>query len=188
MTTKHRSVEQGIQLDLLKLCRLYAPQEPAFGRLYHIPNGGLRSKVEAKIMQGMGVRSGLPDLHLPIFRHFHHPEFPPEPRMWPLPPVVLNSLYIELKKPGGKLSANQVGWIDWLLNQGHCVHVCDSVDSAWATLCWYLSPRNHETRRMMFEAVGRNYAGFTPIRLPEWTERCQNEDDEIRKFCKWDSK
>ena len=34
--------------------------------LFHIPNGGARSKAEGAIFKAMGVKSGVPDLFLPV--------------------------------------------------------------------------------------------------------------------------
>jgi hypothetical protein len=56
---------------------------------YAIPNGGLRSRIEASIMKGLGVVSGAPDLA------FH----------WPG-----GSGFIELKSKQGVQSWNQFAW------------------------------------------------------------------------------
>lgn len=50
--------------------------------LYHCPNGGRRSKIEAGIMKGEGVKAGQMDYHIPIARNG------------------FASLYLEMKKPG----------------------------------------------------------------------------------------
>lgn len=51
--------------------------------LYHIPNGGKRNATEAGIMNGEGVKAGMPDYHLPMAsRTDNH-----------------IGLYIEMKKP-----------------------------------------------------------------------------------------
>jgi hypothetical protein len=119
---RRKLIEQTLQQQLIQICHLYSGQEPLFGRLYHIPNGGYRSPVEAGILKSMGVRAGVPDLLLPVGCGTY------------------NSLYIEMKRPGGKLSENQEDWIAFLRFEGHCVQICESVDAAWTVLCWYLWP------------------------------------------------
>lgn len=60
---------------------------PELALLYHIPNGGSRHKAEAARLRAEGVRSGVPDLCLPVPRGGCH------------------GLYIELKRlRGGRLS------------------------------------------------------------------------------------
>lgn len=121
---RRKSIEQTLQQQLIQICQLYSGQEPLFGRLYHIPNGGYRSPAEAGILKSMGVRAGVPDLHLPVETGGYY------------------GLYIELKKPGGKLSRDQDDWIGFLRQEGHCVQVCESIDAAWTVLCWYLRSRH----------------------------------------------
>lgn len=127
-TPRRRSIEQTLQQQLMQICHLYSAQEPLFGRLYHIPNGGYRSPAEAGILKSMGVRAGVPDLHLPIGCGGFY------------------GLYIEMKKPGGKVSSDQEDWIGFLRAQDHCVQICESVDAAWSVLCWYLRQRSNTQR------------------------------------------
>lgn len=51
--------EQALQIALVKELRACLP-EPWL--VFHIPNGGGRSKVEAGILKGMGTLAGMPDL------------------------------------------------------------------------------------------------------------------------------
>lgn len=39
--------------------------------LFAVPNGGKRSEIEAAIMVGLGVRKGVPDLFLCVFKHIY---------------------------------------------------------------------------------------------------------------------
>ena len=66
--------------------------------IFAIPNGGKRDIVTAKKLQMEGVVPGVPDL------------FVPELRLW-----------IEMKKPGGRLSEAQKDMIDYLTRIGHTV-------------------------------------------------------------------
>jgi len=81
---------------------------PELNYLYHIPNGEYRTKATAGKLRAMGVKAGIPDIHLPIARGSYH------------------GLYIELKslKRGAKTSDNQDGWIEALRDNGYCVGVC----------------------------------------------------------------
>ena len=66
--------------------------------IFAIPNGGKRDIVTAKKLQMEGVVPGVPDL------------FVPELRLW-----------IEMKKPGGRLSEAQKDMIEYLEGIGHTV-------------------------------------------------------------------
>lgn len=143
-------IEDDIQIAVINTAILYAGQCPTLRRLYAILNGGKRPKPEAARMKAMGGRAGIPDLHLPVGRLFHidsnHPRTARVGRYL--------SLYIEMKRPGGKLSPDQVREIAELRQSGNCVQVCDSLDSAWAVLCWYLSPQWSDAGRAFREVCG----------------------------------
>ena len=122
-------LESGEQKALLCWCALNASQYPQLKWLFHIPNGGLRSKATAANMRAMGVKSGVPDLCLPIKRG-----------PW-------SGLYIELKKidlkPVGKrkrkaTSDEQDAWIKHLKLQGYGAMVCYGWEEARSALVQYL--------------------------------------------------
>jgi len=80
---------------------------PELKWLVAIPNGEYRNKATAGKLKAMGVRAGMPDLFLAIARH-------PYPGLW-----------IELKKlKGGKVSPDQVIWLEHLERQGYKTYVC----------------------------------------------------------------
>lgn len=94
---------------------------PELALLYHIPNGGSRHKAEAARLRAEGVRSGVPDLCLPVPRGGCH------------------GLYIELKRlRGGRLSEQQRAWLDALGKQGYAVAVCKGWEDAAETILRYL--------------------------------------------------
>ena len=66
--------------------------------IFAIPNGGKRDIVTAKKLQMEGVTPGVPDLFVPAW-----------------------SLWIEMKKPGGRLSEAQKNMIEYLEGIGHTV-------------------------------------------------------------------
>ena len=75
-----RVLEDQIQIALIKWLREVYPDVCVF----HIPNGGLLNKREAKKLQNMGVLPGVSDLFFPDFR------------MW-----------LEIKTETGKLTITQ---------------------------------------------------------------------------------
>jgi len=97
---------------------------PELELLYAIPNGGHRNKATAGKLKAEGVKSGVPDLHLPIARGGYH------------------SLYVEMKKPpeGGKgrLSPTQIWWRDRLIDEGHAVVTCHGATAGIEAIRVYL--------------------------------------------------
>ena len=75
-------------------------QWPELALLHHIPNGGTRDPIEAKHLKQQGVKSGVPDLFLPVPRGKYH------------------GLYIEMKTEHGHTSDSQEWWGDKLSAQG----------------------------------------------------------------------
>ena len=115
------SVEQQC---LFRWAALSVGKYPEVALLYHIPNGGSRGKAEAGRFKAEGVKSGVPDICMPVARGEYH------------------GLYIELKRrQGGHLSVNQRIWIDELRRQGYCATVCNGWEQAVAVIVAYLEGR-----------------------------------------------
>lgn len=91
--------------------------------LYHVPNGGKRSKSEAARLKREGVKAGVPDLVLPVPRGVYH------------------GLYIEMKTDIGKTSKEQDEWLEALREQGYYATDCHGAKSAIRVLEWYLKSR-----------------------------------------------
>jgi hypothetical protein len=89
--------------------------------LIAIPNGGKRSKIEAAIMQGLGVTAGVPDLVL-LKRT----------DSW-------GALFIEMKADKGKLTDKQRLMHDDLLRAGYAVTTCRSLNDFMENIKYYLS-------------------------------------------------
>jgi len=87
---KRRRIEGGKQ----KACvRWFRYQYPQFAKLlFHVPNGGGRNKIEAKLLQDEGVTPGVSDLILLV------------------PCKGYASLCIEMKSETGKQSPDQKEW------------------------------------------------------------------------------
>lgn len=85
-----------------------------------IPNGGKRDKRTAAILKKMGVKSGLSDIL--IF------DSPPN---YPL----MKGAVLELKKlKGGKLSPEQIEWLDYFENNSWVAGVAEGLNEALALL------------------------------------------------------
>lgn len=94
---------------------------PELALLHAIPNGGSRAIPEAAALKRTGVKTGVPDLHLPVPRGKFH------------------SLYIEMKRPGGKPSESQKWWIEKLEQYGNLALLCEGWEEAVKCLSEYLS-------------------------------------------------
>lgn len=116
--------ESQEQQLLFEWAALSAGRWPELALMYHIPNGGSRSKSEAGRFRAEGVKAGVPDICLPVARGGYH------------------GLYIELKRvKGGRVSTAQQGWIAALRDQGYCACVCKGWDDAAHIIKAYLEGR-----------------------------------------------
>lgn len=78
-------------------------------RIFAIPNGGKRGRLEALRLVAEGVSSGVPDLCIPEW-----------------------SLWVEMKARKGRVSKNQHDWIDYLNSIGHTAIVAYGFEDAVA--------------------------------------------------------
>lgn len=83
----------------------------------HVPNGGKRSKIEAAIFKGLGVKAGVPDLL--IFS-----------RTEPMLDRGYVGVAIEMKSEKGKLSPLQKEWLGKLSKCGWLAVCCYGADEA----------------------------------------------------------
>lgn len=79
--------------------------------LFCIPNGGYRSRIEAKIMSGEGVRAGVSDLFLA------------------LPSNGCHGLFIEMKSQTGRVSHHQKEFLARQAKAGYQCEVCNSLEN-----------------------------------------------------------
>lgn len=112
--------EHDIQVTFIKFLALLELKEPCLKLGFAVPNGGMRHAAVAGKLKAEGVKSGVPDWHLPVAR-----------KMW-------KGLWIEFKFNKGKLSDNQVEYIAMLRAEGHHVEVCYSAEEALAQVMRYL--------------------------------------------------
>lgn len=88
--------------------------------LHHIPNGGSRNKIEATNLKRQGVKSGVPDICLPVPRANFH------------------GLYIELKAGKNKATEKQRDWLYALQEQGYVAVICVGCEQAIEVITKYL--------------------------------------------------
>jgi hypothetical protein len=115
--TRHRrqQPEAAIQRAVFQHLRL----RPAAGIFaFHTPNGGARRPIEAAILRGLGATAGVPDI------------------------IVIKdgrAYGLELKGPGGRLSAAQCAAHEALRAAGADVATADNIDDALRQLeDWHL--------------------------------------------------
>lgn len=114
--------ESRIQMAVLRWTQQAAVRRayPCLKLMYHVPNERKCTPQQGRMMKLLGVKSGVPDLCLPVSSGGYH------------------SLYIEMKTPKGRVSAEQEWWAAELRAQGHKVCVCRSLDEAVRALTEYL--------------------------------------------------
>ena len=98
--------EHQIQCAVVDFCALKGIP------IFAIPNGGFRHITTAKKLQREGVKSGVPDLFIPIIQG------------------KIGGMFLEMKRKGGKLSDVQKFWLNQLEEEGYRVKVAFSVDEA----------------------------------------------------------
>lgn len=92
--------------------------------LYAIPNGLRTSPAQAGRAKASGLKSGVPDLHLPVSRGG------------------FIGLWIEMKSERGRLQESQVWWHDRLISEGALVALCFNANHAIDTLLEYLAGKH----------------------------------------------
>lgn len=113
--------EETEQIHLMVWCRYMENQFPELETIYHIVNEGKRTAVTGGKLKEMGLRKGMPDVHLPVSR------------------CAFSSLYIEMKKIGGKPTAEQVDRLEILERYGNAVVICEGAEAAEKVLTAYCS-------------------------------------------------
>ena len=108
------ATETQEQITIIKYCDL--KKIP----IYAIPNGGYRNVIEARNLKLQGVKSGVPDMCIPLARKGYH------------------GLYIELKVGKNKTSINQQIWLNLLADNGYKAEVCYGAGQAIDLIEWYI--------------------------------------------------
>ena len=130
--------EQEIQTAFFEWAKWQESRFPELRLMHHIPNGGKRSKVEAAIFKGIGVKSGVPDVFLPTPRGIYH------------------GLYIEFKARNGRPSKDQEKFIESLQEAGYFTCVCDALDKAIKITRQYLNLPEVNMLYLLMNKYGEN--------------------------------
>lgn len=92
--------------------------------LSHVPNGEYRTLITGAKLKSMGMRRGFPDLQL----------------LTPAPaPSTYGMLFLELKSEYGKVSQEQVEFLDYLRSRGYAACLCYGWDAARRCIENYLA-------------------------------------------------
>jgi len=94
-----------------------------FNLIFAIPNGGQRHKAVAAKLKAEGVKSGIPDLFLPVAAWEKH------------------GLFIEMKSEKGKVTKNQKIWLSKLSKEEYSTVVCFGFEDAKIEIEDYLEGR-----------------------------------------------
>jgi hypothetical protein len=113
--------ESTEQQALFEWAEFAAKKTPELKLLFAVPNGGKRDKVTGAILKREGVKSGVPDICLPVSRDGFH------------------GLYIEMKVGKNKPTEKQLWWMGQLQKQGYMVEVCYSWGEAVKVITGYMT-------------------------------------------------
>lgn len=112
---QRKHLEDDLQEAVCTFLKWALPEDATY---WAVPNGGLRHTREAQRMTRLGVRAGIPDLHIAFRGKLH---------------------CIELKAPRGTLSEVQVQTVEKLLKCGVPTIVCRSVEAVEQALrTWWI--------------------------------------------------
>jgi len=99
----------------------WARNFPELTSMFAIPNGGHRNIITASRLKAEGVKSGVPDIFLPLARGKYH------------------GLFIEIKAMKGRATDNQDIYLDNLRLNGYRAEVCHGFAEAKKAIEEYLS-------------------------------------------------
>lgn len=120
MNYNRKRGEDTEQEAVISWANWHMQQYPELKWLYHIPNGGKRSKAEAARFKMQGVKAGVSDLHLPTARGGYF------------------GLYIEMKYGKNKPTESQFEFMDDMRQQGYKTVVAYGAEEAITALQEYL--------------------------------------------------
>ena len=115
-----QSEEHVIQTNCISWCQWQGLVWPELNMVFAIPNGGFRPGRGGAYMKEEGVKAGVPDLFLPVARRGWH------------------GLFIEMKKPKGRVSIPQMAMMALLKKQDFLCYTIRSLNDFCDVLTWYL--------------------------------------------------
>jgi hypothetical protein len=93
---------------------------PELEWMFAVPNGGERQKIVASRLKAEGVKSGVSDVMLPFARRGYH------------------GFFLEMKKPDGKESENQIKFGKFVADNGYLYACCYGWEQAAHHVAWYM--------------------------------------------------
>jgi hypothetical protein len=123
MTRKLAPSEHAIQAAFVEWCRLNEKRYPGLDLAFAVPNAAKRSMGLAMRMRKEGLRAGVCDWWLPVWR--------------PREEIGTMGLVIEFKSKIGKLTEVQSQYMSCLEDEGWRVEVCRSTEEAIAVVKSY---------------------------------------------------
>jgi hypothetical protein len=128
--------ENEIQASFFYFCDVWLNKYPELELLHSIPNGSHKSRSAQKIHKMTGLKSGVPDVCLPVAR------------------CGFNGFYIEFKSAKGRLSLTQKWWHQKLADQGYLVTTCHSVEDAINITLAYVSGKKTRLQELLTKLNG----------------------------------
>jgi len=116
-----KASEHSEQCRVINWAWIYQERCAALAMLHAIPNAGKRSIGAGRWLVEEGMKSGVPDLDLPV------------------PMGKFYGLVIEMKFDRNKTSENQDWWLERYAHYGRKAVVCYSSDEAIKVICEYLN-------------------------------------------------
>lgn len=114
--------ESEEQQALFRWAQFNSGKYPELRLMYHIPNEGKRSVTTGRRMRLEGLRSGVPDICIPVARGGY------------------SALYVEMKRrKGGRVSDEQKRWLNDLNAAGNAAIVCRGWEEAAERIVEYLT-------------------------------------------------
>lgn len=112
--------EMAVQTALFELASLMENRYPELELMFHVPNEGKRSVYTGAELKRAGLKSGVPDVMLPVARKGYH------------------GLAMELKAGKNKPTERQKKWLMGLAKEGWLCYVCWGYEAAVTVLSDYL--------------------------------------------------
>lgn len=114
------NTEHSHQMALFLWMRLQQDKWPELKLAFAIANGGKRDQITAAKLKAEGVKPGVSDIFIPIARGPFH------------------GFFLEMKKPGGKESPEQIAFGAAVQDQGYFYACAESWSEASAVITWYM--------------------------------------------------
>ncbi len=146
-----KPTEHEIQSAFIEWVRYNEKKYPELSTLFAIPNGELRKISVAKRLKKEGVKAGVLDICLPVSRSMFKND--PTCDSIYIEIIMYHSLYIEFKRPGGRLSRPQQEVGTNLVKYGNLVLVVWSTDAAIEAVTAYLSGEMPTFRKKYLERI-----------------------------------